>query len=257
MVARVNAALTAEPSVRSVQRAFELLFRLAEHPAGASLQRLASEAGVSKSTTHRLLATLERLGAAEQDAASRVYRLGPRMRLLAGSRGDALADVRRIALPPMVELRDLCGESVILQVLDDVWRVVVDQCESAHEVRRVMSIGQRLPILTGSASKAILSRLSPEEVERILARTRRPDEHGPSAAELSEVRRSGWAFAFSERVPGGSAISAPLVGAGERVFGALSVSGPSFRFTQDVATGYGPTLAAVAARISTRLGSRG
>jgi DNA-binding IclR family transcriptional regulator len=248
MAARVNAA----SSVRSVQRALDLLFRLAEHPDGVSLQRLADEVGFSKSTAHRLLATLERAGAAEQDLVSRAYRLGPRLRRLAQP-GDRLADLRRVALPYMVELRDLCGESIALQILDDCWTVVLEQCESPHEVRRVLGIGQRLPVLTGATSTAILSRLAPEEVERILARTRRPDEPGPDPARLEAARRAGWAFAFSKRVPGGSAIAAPLLGPGERVLGALSAQGPSFRFSQEVATGYGPRLADIAQRIAERL----
>ena len=248
MATRVNAGA----SVRSVQRALDLLFRLAEHPDGVSLQRLADEVGFSKSTTHRLLATLERAGAAEQDVASRAYRLGPRLRRLAQP-GDLLADLRRIALPYMVELRDLCGESIALQIVDDCWTVVLEQCESPHEVRRVLSVGQRLPVLTGATSTAILSRLPVEEVERILSRTRRPDEPGPDAARLAAVRRAGWAFAFSKRVPGGSAIAAPLVGPGGRVLGALSAQGPSFRFSQEVATSYGRRLAEIAARISERL----
>jgi DNA-binding IclR family transcriptional regulator len=248
MATRVNAA----SSVRAVQRALDLLFRLAEHPDGVSLQRLAAEVGFSKSTTHRLLATLERAGAAEQDLASRAYRLGPRLRRLAHG-GGLLTDLRRIALPYMVELRDLCGESIALQILDDCWTVVLEQCESPHEVRRVLSVGQRLPVLTGATSTAILSRLPTEEVERILARTRRPDESGPDAARLEAVRRAGWAFAFSRRVPGGSAIAAPLLGPGGRVLGAISAQGPSFRFSQEVATGYGPRLAEIADRVSERL----
>lgn len=256
MGSRVNAALSAEPSVRSVQRAVELLFRLADHPDGASLQRLTDEVGFSKSTAHRLLATLERLGAAEQDVVSRAYRLGPRMRRLRlGATGDLLADLRQLALPAMAELRDLCGESIALQALDDCWHVVLEQCESPHEVRRVLSIGQRLPVLTGAVSTAILSRLQPAEVERILARTRRPDQPGPDAARLETVRQAGWAFAFSVRVPGGSAIAAPLIGPDGQALGALSAQGPSFRFTLEVATSYGPRLAQVASRISGSLGA--
>ena len=76
----------------------------------------------------------------------------------------------------------------------------------------MLSIGQRLPVLTGAVSTAILSRLQPAEVERILVRTRRPDQPGPDAARLETVRQAGWAFAFSVRVPGGSAIAAPLIG---------------------------------------------
>jgi DNA-binding IclR family transcriptional regulator len=69
------------------------------------------------------------------------------------------------------------------------------------------------------------------------------------------VRQAGWAFAFSERVPGGSAIAAALIGPGGRVLGALSAQGPSFRFTQEVATSHGRHLADVAKRISTLLGA--
>src|ERR687885_2157989 len=96
--------VNAGSSVRSVQRALDLLFRLAEHPDGVSLQRLADEVGFSKSTAHRLLATLERAGAAEQDLASRAYRLGPRLRRLAQA-GDLLNHLPRIPLPYMVQVR--------------------------------------------------------------------------------------------------------------------------------------------------------
>src|SRR5919199_4676839 len=152
--------VNAGSSVRSVQRALDLLFRLAEHPDGVSLQRLADEVGFSKSTTHRLLATLERAGAAEQDLASRAYRLGPRLRRLAPP-GDRLADLRRIALPYMVEVRDVCGESIALQVLDDCWTVVLEQCESPHEVRRGRGRGEPPPGLTRATRTATPSRLAP------------------------------------------------------------------------------------------------
>lgn len=44
--------------VQSVARIFELIEVLAAHPAGASLQRLAEDAHLAKSTTHRLLGSL-------------------------------------------------------------------------------------------------------------------------------------------------------------------------------------------------------
>ena len=53
--------------VQSVARIFELIEVLAAHPAGASLQRLAEDAHLAKSTTHRLLGSLVSLGYAAQD----------------------------------------------------------------------------------------------------------------------------------------------------------------------------------------------
>ena len=48
--------------VQSVARIFELIEVLAAHPAGASLQQLAGEANLAKSTAHRLLGSLVSLG---------------------------------------------------------------------------------------------------------------------------------------------------------------------------------------------------
>ena len=44
--------------VQSVERIFQLIEHLAAHPTGVSLQRLAEETGLAKSTVHRLLASL-------------------------------------------------------------------------------------------------------------------------------------------------------------------------------------------------------
>lgn len=46
--------------VQSVERIFQLIEHLAAHPTGVSLQRLAEETGLAKSTVHRLLASLVR-----------------------------------------------------------------------------------------------------------------------------------------------------------------------------------------------------
>ena len=45
--------MTEKGGVQSVERIFQLIEQLASHPAGASLQRLAQETGLAKSTVHR------------------------------------------------------------------------------------------------------------------------------------------------------------------------------------------------------------
>ena len=60
--------MTEKSGVQSVERIFQLIEHLASHPTGVSLQRLAEETGLAKSTTvHRLLASLVSLGYAAQD----------------------------------------------------------------------------------------------------------------------------------------------------------------------------------------------
>ena len=240
-------------NVRAVERALELLFRLGAYRQSVSLQQLAQEVGCSKSTVHRLLGTLERLEAVERDRDSRHYRLGRRMRELSRDSWPQ-TDLRQVALPYMRELRDRFEETVTLHLVEGVEHVVVEQCESRQEIRRTLPLGQHTPLLRGATAKAILAFLPPEQVKWMLARTRTAEDAGPSEQELEDIRSLGYAFSVSERVPGGSAISAPVLDRTERVCAALSISGPSFRFTPARATRCAPALMLAAQRISAALG---
>ncbi len=239
--------------VRAVERAIALLFRLAEHRRGASLQQLAQEVGCSKSTVHRLLATLEGLQLVERDAELGRYRLGRRARELSQD-GWAQSDVRQVARPYMEELRDESQETVTLHLLDGYDHVVVEESECPQEIRRTLPLGQRTPLLRGATAKAILAFLPEAEVARILAAVRTVDDDGPTDQELQDIRSLGYAFSISERVPGGSAISVPVRDRSERPCAALSISGPSFRFTPARAIRHAPALVQAADQISAALG---
>ncbi|SRR5581483_258784 len=239
-------------SVRAVERAVELLFRLASHPEGIGLQRLAAEVGCSKSTVHRLLATLQGLGVVEQDGRLREYRLGQRVRELAGQ-GDEL---RRAALPLMRELVESTAETVTLHVIEGDSHVVIEQCESPHEIRRILPLGQAVPLLTGATARAILAFLPSDRTQQTLARTRTTRESGPSMAQLAEVRERGYSLSPGERIAGGTALSAPIFDRSGDLCAALSLSGPRFRLSSARAARFAPLLVGAAARISHALGFR-
>jgi DNA-binding IclR family transcriptional regulator len=241
------------PGVRSVERAFELMFGLAAHPDGVGLQQLARETGCSKSTVHRLLATLQALGVAEQDSGSKLYRPGSRLAELAPA-GEP--DLRRLALPIMRQLRDETEETVTLHLIEGDSHVVVEQVESEHEIRRINPIGQPVPLLAGATARAILAFLPPEDAEAALARVASPDEPSPSPDELAGIRRRGFSLSAGERLAGGTAMSAPVFDGSGRLCAALSVSGPRFRFTTARAARCGPLLLAAARRLSMALGFR-
>ena len=239
--------------VRAVERAIGLLLRLAEHRRGVSLQQLAQEVGCSKSTAHRLLATLERLEMVERHARPGHYRLGRRARELSLG-GWGQTDLRQVALPYMLELRDESEETVTLHLVDDTNHVVIEQCESLQEIRRTLQLGQRTPLLRGATAKVILAALPPTDVARVLAEAGTADAAGPSERELQDIRSLGYAFSISERIPGGSSISVPIHDRTGRVCAALSISGPSFRFTPARAIRCAPALIGAADAVSTALG---
>ncbi len=240
-----------ERGVRSVERAIELLFRLAAHAEGAGLQQLATEIGCSKSTVHRLLATLQGLGAAEQDSHSRLYRPGSRLAELAPG-GEP--ELRRIALPIMRQLRDETEETVTLHLIEGDSHVVVEQVESEHEIRRINPIGQPVPLVSGATARAILAFLPADERAAVLARG--AGDGGPAEEDVRRIRLQGYSLSAGERLAGGTAMSAPIFDRAGRLSAALSVAGPRFRFTLSRASRCAPALLSATGRLSRALGYR-
>jgi DNA-binding IclR family transcriptional regulator len=236
-----------------VERAIELLLRVAATPESASLQELTEQVGYSKSTVHRLLGRLERLEVIERDPLTRRYRVGRRLREIRRSQWTEL-DPRAIALPYMEELRDARGETVSFHLFDGTEHVVIEKCEAPQDVRRVLAIGRRTNLSIGATAKAILAFLPANQAAAILAQTYTPEQPGASAADLQQVRAAGYALSVSERTPGIVSVSAPVFGRNGRVWGALSLSGPAFRFTAELARQSAPTLLTAAHAISRKLG---
>ena len=109
--------------VQSVARIFELIEVLAAHPAGASLQRLAEDAHLAKSTTHRLLGSLVSLGYAAQDGETGKYRLTLKMFEISSGIVNSM-DVMSVAKVHLERLAQRTGEAVHLVIRDaqDMWR---------------------------------------------------------------------------------------------------------------------------------------
>jgi DNA-binding IclR family transcriptional regulator len=110
--------------------------------------------------------------------------------------------------------------------------------ESPHPVRDVgIAEGHRLPI-DQSACSRVLSAFS-----------------GQKGAELDRVRRAVTSFAHqSARAPGTAAIACPVFAVGQRLVGALLLSGPESRFTNKTVAQMRAALVNEASRLTLDLG---
>ena len=115
--------------VQSVARIFELIEVLAAHPAGASLQRLAEDAHLAKSTTHRLLGSLVSLGYAAQDSETGKYRLTLKMFEISSGIVNSM-DVMSVAKVHLERLAQRTGEAVHLVIRDAQDIVYIYKTES-------------------------------------------------------------------------------------------------------------------------------
>jgi IclR family acetate operon transcriptional repressor len=237
--------------VQSLQRAFNLLERLADVGGEASLSELASASGLPLPTIHRLIRTLVTLGYVRQNT-NRRYALGARLIRLGETASRQFGTWAR---PLLAELVDEVGETANLAVLESDEVVYVAQVPSRHSMRMFTEVGRRvLPHGTG-VGKAILSRLPVEEVRALLARTGMPaytsntiTDPDELIAQLHQVAEQGYALDESEHELGVRCVAVPLHGG--PTLAAVSVSGPRGRLTRQAVARIAPAVHRIADQLS-------
>ena len=174
--------------------------------------------------------------------------LGPRIGELAVAAGED--KLLAVAGPVLIALRDATKESVQLYRRQGDQRICVAGAERLTGLRDTVPVGSALTMKAGSAAQILLAWEEPDRLHRGV--------HGAkfTAADLSAVRRRGWAQSLGEREPGIASVSAPVRGAGDRVIAAISISGPIERLTRQPGRLHGEAVANAAARISDLLRAR-
>ncbi len=150
---------TTEPrakTIQSVDRAAALIKAIADSSHSPTVNELAAACGLNRSTTWRLLATLDSHGLIERDPISQRYSLGYAfLRIAAGADVDPL--VRR-GRPVLEQLADDTGEATNLAVARRFSLVYVDQVDPPH-VMAPNWYGRTVPLHATSTGKAYLAYL--------------------------------------------------------------------------------------------------
>jgi len=204
------------------------------------LGEIARGVGMHPSTCHRALGVLEAEGLVAQDAESGRYGLGLEFWHLAWTAAHRRTIVD-VALPHLRLLTDRTGETTWLGLYDAaskemMWVATVD---SAHPIRFVQPLYQRLPVHAGAMGRAILAFLPEAEqrsiLNRPLARRTAHTVTETSVLEdvLGEVRTKGYAISVGEQFEGGVGIAAPIRGRDGRLLGAVGVGLPMQRYQAD------------------------
>ena len=193
--------------------------RRANHPS-LSVSELARRSGLPKSTTHRLVGELCRLGLLEstRDGIRLGFRLFELGELVPRHRG-----LRDAALPFMEDLMEATHQRVHLAVLEGVEVVYVQILGSRFGGRlpaHATGVGKAIlafspPSVVSARMEAGLPRLSPRTIVMPGALTR----------ELATIREQGVAYDREESSPGIACAAAPVFGMHGVVVAGLSVSG--------------------------------
>jgi len=246
-------------SVRSVERALDILlcFRL-EKPE-LSLTQIAEQVGMHKSTIHRLLATLETKRFVSRDKATGMYQLGFRFLELASIMLQDL-DINRWAQPYLQDLAILSGETVDLAMLDNDHVVYLQVVESPQRVKIAAAVGEQLPVYCTATGKAFLAYLPEYQLKEILAKGKvKYTEHTIVSdtdlyRDLLKIRERGFAISKEEYEKDINAVAAPILDENGCPLAVIAIVGPSFRLSDDCMMVLGQAILETTSTIAREIG---
>ena len=246
--------------VQSVDRALTLLEVLGEDGSGQRLTDLARRTGLSLTTVHRLLTTLEQRRFVQFSAGSNLWYIGRQ----AYSVGSGFVRDRRFvapALPFLRRLRALTRETANLGVVDNGEIILVNQIESREISRTISRVGGRTPMTASGMGKAILSCYSREGVTVVVERYGMRKVTAQTICtredldcELGRVRQEGYSIDNAEFSPNLRCVAAPVFDSQQEVVCAISVSGLPSRMRPERMPMLGRLVSQTAADLTVALG---
>jgi DNA-binding IclR family transcriptional regulator len=247
--------------VGSVLRAMRLLDLFERGRPEMTLPEFVRRSGYSKSTTYRLLLTLEEAGWLERGPGA-TFRLTIRPFQVGSILVDSL-ELRREAGPIMARVASAVDETVFLVVPAGTLAVCLERIDSEQGVRlSELYVGGSQPLHLGAAPRALLAfdqdALLPPLLATGLSRRTEHSIVDPTElrADLAEIRERGYSISDQDVTPGVAAIGAPIFGVDGSAAGAVSIGGLRQRVLPPRADHVSCLLQACE-EISTRLGHRG
>lgn len=216
------------------------ILQLVKDQSGATMNEIADQLGLAKSTVHNHVSTLE----AEQLLVKQDshYHVGLR-NLEFGEYARSRDPVHRPARIQVYRLAEATNEEANFAVSQNGYMYTLEYVmgdpspQNPEAGSQFLKVGSKFLMHNSSPGKAILSQYSSTKIDRIL------DEHGlPESTEntitdrkalfeeIEAIAERGYATDSEELKRGYRSIAAPVTGPDGSVIGALSIGGPAYRF---------------------------
>jgi DNA-binding IclR family transcriptional regulator len=229
----------ARAGVKSADRALAILELLihADRPLGFG--EILTTLGYPRSSLFSLLNTLHDRGWIAFDEPSRTYRLGIRT-FEAGSAWERSIDLLPLALPHMERIRDALDETVQISVLEGRYNVYLGKVEGGQRLGLASEVGRRLEAHATALGKMLLADVPTNDLDDLFA-GKQMETFTPNTLasmrklheELETIRARGHATDNEEYTLGVRCVATPIRNHLGGTIAALSVSFPTFRYSDD------------------------
>ena len=222
--------------VKSLAKAMEVLECFSIKTPELGITEIASALKLQKATVYNILATFEKLGYVEQSRTNSKYHLSLRM-LRFGYIVNAHLDYRTVFKPYMQKLATVCNEVGYLAVPYDREVLYLDSVSPRTAVPDRLISGEHAPMHCTGLGKVLLAFMPEEERNATLSlpMTKHTEctitDPAVMLSELIEIKARGYAVDNMEHEYGVTCVAVPIFGLSGEPVAAVSVSGPTPRFS--------------------------
>jgi DNA-binding IclR family transcriptional regulator len=245
---------------RSVRRALEIFEFLLQLGGPTTIVEIVSALQIPKSTAYQLVRTLSDSGYLETSRRGGIF-LG-RKHFELGMAYRAEVDLLRDGSEIVEELRNACGETVQLSVLEDDMMLVLVKEEGSHPIRIISRVGSRVPVNWAASGRLLVSDMDDGALTSLLTKSIRQSPTGRALTDIPKFiqqvrkyRKQGYATETNETNEHAGCVAAPVIDGQGKCVATISIVVPEHRLKQNRDALIEQARAAASA-LSQRLGGR-
>jgi DNA-binding IclR family transcriptional regulator len=230
----IETPLSPDTGVAAVDRAFSVLSAFRDEDHALSLATVAERTGLYKSTILRLMESLQKAEYIRR-MPDGTYQIGPAPLRLASlfQRQVRTSDL----VPPILrEIVEKTNECASFYIREGSSGVCLHRVDCARMVRDTIREGDRLPIDRGAACHVLRA------------------FNGEKSKRFAQIRTDGYSTSYGEYDEEIAAVSLPVFGHHQLLIGALTISGPKYRFSEQTLQRALPALATGARKLTEDFG---
>ncbi|WP_096552281.1 IclR family transcriptional regulator [Ureibacillus thermosphaericus] len=232
-----------------------------------TLDEMAQETNIPKPTLIRFLKSFTEVGFLRRPShyvgsklvLSDNYYLGYKLIEL-GVIASSSLEVKNIALPEMISLRDEFDVAVQLICMDQLDGLYLEKVESTNPALLYTKVGRRAPLYAGACSRIILAYQSNKLINEILLGNLVKFASGTLTTKnellnaIESSKKLGYAYSLSELAEGTVSLAVPIFNAEGKVLYSISIAGIEANIPKSKIKEYLPRMWKAAAKISKELG---